>query len=260
MYTCTYMCIYTPSVHPSIGTIHPLGPTCRTLMLPKQSPWLLGLVGDDMRGLRTEARECRVELAGAVARGGPFRFACDVIKYVLYERGQFPRPYDQLVMFESRRRPEARSLATSRIAHSGREAVQMLANMTELFEHLETLFFMSVVPRMLLLIGGGLMSPREVHELDMREMHVASSAKLHPGHCSREIFREIFRQDLFGALPPGTPTTTAIMFLAQRDCDVDWFHPKLSFHEPSRGMHPMIRLDGGDFVWFQAPLLLKGFQ
>ena len=61
-----------------------------------------------MRSLRTEARECRVELAGAVARGGPFRFACDVIKYVLYERGQLSRPYDQLVMFESRRRREVR--------------------------------------------------------------------------------------------------------------------------------------------------------
>uniref|UniRef100_UPI00358DE8C6 MAD2L1-binding protein n=1 Tax=Myxine glutinosa TaxID=7769 RepID=UPI00358DE8C6 len=242
-----------------------------------------------MRSLRSEASECRVDLAGPVACGGPFRFACDVIKYVLYERGQLPRPYDQLVMFESRRRreiqdvdtvAEARPFGASHVTHGGRQAVQMLANMSDLFEHLETLFFISVVPRMLLLIGGGLMSPREVHELDMREMHVASNAELHPGHCSREIFREIFRQDLFGALPPGAPTTTAVMFLAQRDCDVEWFHPKLSFREPFRGMRhnirlvsspdahgettatngAMIQLDGGDFVWFQAPLLLKGFQ
>lgn len=157
-----------------------------------------------------------------------------------------------------------------------RKCQQTLQELEEVLQHLEVLFSLSRVPRVLLLMGGSLVLPKELYEINMESL--ASSGGnlcLRVSSCLRQIFRTLFVADLLSDTRPVRLMPTTVLVLAHRYCGVGWFRPKLQFKVPTRVKKQIIVLssdpnvckepraegsDWEDYVWFQAPVTIKGFS
>ncbi|XP_030075894.1 MAD2L1-binding protein isoform X4 [Microcaecilia unicolor] len=155
---------------------------------------------------------------------------------------------------------------------------RILAELEQLFGHLETLFSLTLVPRVLLLLGGNTVCPRELYEVNMEGIKVGNGEQsLKTSFCMQKIFRTLFLADVFSDLQ--SPAIMGAMLLVQghRDCGIDWFRPKLAYKEPScsrrlainlsccdmtlaPALHEAAASTFQDYIWFQAPVTLKGFH
>ncbi|KAJ4949638.1 hypothetical protein JOQ06_021147 [Pogonophryne albipinna] len=158
---------------------------------------------------------------------------------------------------------------------SWRKCQQTLQELEEVLQQLEVLFSLSRVPRVLLLMGGSLTLPKELYEINMEALVLAGGDKsLQVSTCLRQLFRTLFVADLLSDTKPVRLIPTTVLVLAHRDCGVGWFRPKLQFKVPSRVKNRIIALstvpstckeplaqrsDWEDYVWFQAPMTIKGF-
>ncbi|XP_009875284.1 PREDICTED: MAD2L1-binding protein, partial [Apaloderma vittatum] len=156
---------------------------------------------------------------------------------------------------------------------------QVLMDLEEVFQHLEVMFSLTLVPRILLLLGGNVMSPKELYELNLEGICEGSAAEsLKTASCVRKLFHSLFVADVFSELKELPVMGAVVMLQGHRDCGVDWFRPKLNYKVPTRGRKLTVSLscDGGihasasppqcvpsawvDYIWFQAPVTLKGFH
>lgn len=128
---------------------------------------------------------------------------------------------------------------------------------------------------MLLLLGGSVILPKELYEINMEALVVAGGDQcLRVSSCLRQLFRTLFVADLLSDSRPVRLMPTTILALAHRDCGVEWFRPKLQFKVPTRVKNQVIslstdpsshnertaeRYEWTDYVWFQAPMAIKGF-
>lgn len=156
-----------------------------------------------------------------------------------------------------------------------RKCQQTLQDLEEVLQQLEVLFSLSRVPRVLLLMGGCLILPKELYEINMEALVVAGGDQcLRVSSCLRQLFRTLFVADLLSDSKPVRLMPTTVLALAHRDCGVGWFRPKLQFKVPTRVKNQIIALstdpsickepraegsDWQDYVWFQAPMTIKGF-
>ncbi|XP_053919281.1 MAD2L1-binding protein-like isoform X2 [Cuculus canorus] len=221
----------------------------------------------------------RVSFPGAVSRESGYRFARDLLKHVLYQRQQLPLPYEQLGCFC--RRDEDASKKPSSLDRASKKWQQLLTDLEGLFRHMEVMFSLTRVPRVLFLLGGTVMSPREFYELNLESICEGSAEdSLEPASCVRKLFHSLFVADVFSELEDLPVMGTVVMLQGHRSCGDDWFRPKLNYQVPTRGRKLTVNLscDGGidisaspyqplaststweDYVWFQAPVTLKGFQ
>lgn len=145
-----------------------------------------------------------------------------------------------------------------------------------MLQQLEVLFSLSRVPRVLLLLGGSVILPKELYEINMEALVVASGDRcLRVSSCLRQLFRTLFVADLLSDTRPVRLMPTTVLALAHRNCGVEWFRPKLQFKVPTRVRNQVITLstdsrnhkeltpnssDWQDYVWFQAPMTIKGFN
>lgn len=152
---------------------------------------------------------------------------------------------------------------------------QTLQDLEEVLQQLEVLFSLSRVPRVLLLLGGSVILPKELYEINMEALVVAGGDQcLRVSSCLRQLFRTLFVADLLSDSRPVRLMPTTILALAHRDCGVEWFRPKLQFKVPTRVKNQVISLstdpssrnertaetyEWKDYVWFQAPMAIKGF-
>ncbi|NXX15992.1 MD2BP protein, partial [Podargus strigoides] len=221
-----------------------------------------------------------VVFPGAVSRESCCRFACELLKHILYQRHQLPLPYEQLAYFCRRavqdgdaiKKPPSRDLAS-------KKCQQMLMELEGVLQHLEVMFSLTLVPRILILLGGNVMSPKELYELNLEGICEGSAEEsLKTASCVRKLFHSLFVADVFSELKTLPAMGTVIMLKGHRDCGVDWFWPKLNYRVPTRGRKLTVNLscDGDfnisasppqhmastweDYVWFQAPVTLKGFH
>ncbi|XP_066404001.1 MAD2L1-binding protein [Molothrus aeneus] len=221
-----------------------------------------------------------VAFPGAVCRGSGYRFACELLKHVLHQRNQLPLPYEQLAYFCRRaaqggdgiEKPHSLGLAS-------RKCQQLLTELEGLFQHLEVMFSLTLVPRVLFLLGGNVMNPKELYELNLEGFCEGSAEEsLQTAPCVRQLFHRLFVADVFSELKALPVTGTLVLVQGHRDCGVEWFRPKLNYQVPSRGRKLTVKLscDGDlhvsaspprhtapaweDYVWFQAPVTLKGFS
>lgn len=157
-----------------------------------------------------------------------------------------------------------------------RKCQQTLQDMEEVLQQLELLFCLSRVPRVLLLMGGSLVLPKELYEINMEGLVLSGGDQsLRVSSCLRQLFRTLFVADLLSDSRSVRLMSTTILVLAHRDCGVGWFRPKLQFKVPTRVQNQMIALssdpssfrevraeesDWQDYVWFQAPVTIKGFS
>ncbi|XP_030075892.1 MAD2L1-binding protein isoform X2 [Microcaecilia unicolor] len=237
-----------------------------------------------LSGVQQSEGCCSVSVAfsGLVTQESCCRFTCELLKHVLYQRQQLPLPYDQLVYFYQRPcQQQADELFQKRwctnLAES-KKCQRILAELEQLFGHLETLFSLTLVPRVLLLLGGNTVCPRELYEVNMEGIKVGNGEQsLKTSFCMQKIFRTLFLADVFSDLQ--SPAIMGAMLLVQghRDCGIDWFRPKLAYKEPScsrrlainlsccdmtlaPALHEAAASTFQDYIWFQAPVTLKGFH
>ncbi|KAM4012513.1 MAD2L1-binding protein isoform 2-T2 [Anomaloglossus baeobatrachus] len=230
------------------------------------------------RGSRPTRRSSRddpdvcVVFPGLVTRESCCRFTCELLKHILHQRHQLPLPYEQLLHFctgqqdgeEVVRRP-------IKEASDSRHCQRALADLEELISQLDVFFTLTPVPRVLLLLGGSPVSPKELYVIDMEGILVGNGEQsLCPRPCLRQLFRALFVADPFSDLRSSGLMSLVLMVQGHRDCATDWFRPKLNYKVPTRGHTLTIKLsscgaDGApdhsdDYIWFQAPVTLKGFQ
>uniref|UniRef100_A0A3B4BA28 Uncharacterized protein n=1 Tax=Periophthalmus magnuspinnatus TaxID=409849 RepID=A0A3B4BA28_9GOBI len=227
---------------------------------------------------RAQEEGCvNVVFPGTVTQDGCCRFVSDILKCVLFQRQQLPMTYDQLVYSQKKqqgkdtvwRRPMLRA------DMDWRKCQQTLQELEEVLHQLEVLFSLSRVPRVLLLMGGTLFLPKEMYEINMEALVLASGDKsLRVSSCLRQLFRTLFVADLLSDTKPVRLMPTTVLVLAHRDCGVGWFRPKLQFKVPTRVKSKIMslstdlcscedlkrdELDWDDYIWFQAPMTIKGF-
>lgn len=156
-----------------------------------------------------------------------------------------------------------------------RKCQQTLQELEEVLQQLEVLFSLSRVPRVLLLMGDSVVHPKELYEINIEALVVACGDHcLRVSSCLRQLFRTLFVADLLSDTRPVRLMPTTVLVLAHRDCGVGWFRPKLQFKVPTRVKNQVIalstdpsvckepRVEGSDwldYVWFQAPMTIKGF-
>ncbi|CAH2256601.1 MAD2L1-binding [Pelobates cultripes] len=214
-----------------------------------------------------------VVFPGLVTRESCSRFTCELIKHILHQRHQLPLPYDQLLVFSRKQQSSEDSVCKRpKVGDSGsRQCQKALLDLDELLSQLEVLFTLTSVPRVLLLLGGNPMSPKELYEINMEGVHVGSGEQsLSTRPCLRQIFHSLFLADPFSDLRSSSLMTLAVMALAHRDCGTEWFRPKLYYKVPNRGHVVTVKLScsepqtleqgSDDYIWFQAPVIVKGFH
>ncbi|KAM4812675.1 MAD2L1-binding protein-like [Urocitellus parryii] len=216
-----------------------------------------------------------VVFPGPVSQEGCCRFTCELLKHVMYQRQQLPLPYEQLKQFYPKPCPQAENAArkTPRVTTeaSSRKGQHTLAELDSVLSHLEDLFARTLVPRVLILLGGNALNPKEFYELDLSGLVPCSTDQtLSTAACLRNLFRAIFMADAFSELQAPPLMGTIVMAQGHRDCGEDWFRPKLNYRVPSRGHKLTVTLscgrssfpamDSEDYIWFQAPVTLKGFH
>ncbi|XP_058691797.1 MAD2L1-binding protein [Poecile atricapillus] len=221
-----------------------------------------------------------VAFSGAVCRGSGYRFACELLKHVLHQRNQLPLPYEQLSYFCRRAaQDEDGTDKPLSLGLASRKCQQLLMELEGLFQHLEIIFSLTLVPRVLFLLGGNVMNPKELYELNLEGFcEGAAEESLQTAPCVRQLFHRLFVADVFSELKALPITGTLVLVQGHRDCGVEWFRPKLNYRVPTRGRKLTVKVscDGDlrvsasppqhtasaweDYIWFQAPVTLKGFS
>uniref|UniRef100_A0A8C2TGH4 MAD2L1 binding protein n=1 Tax=Coturnix japonica TaxID=93934 RepID=A0A8C2TGH4_COTJA len=221
-----------------------------------------------------------VVFPGSVSRESCCRFACELLKHVLHQRQQLPLPYEQLS--ESGPSPIFFTYVIkkpSSVGLASKKCQQVLVELEGVFQQLEVMFSLTLVPRVLILLGGNAVSPKELYELNLEGICVGSAEKsLKTTSCVRKLFHSLFIADVFSELKALPVTGTVVMLQGHRNCGAEWFRPKLNYKVPTRGRKLTINLscDGDvdtsasapqtltsaweDYIWFQAPVTLKGFH
>ncbi|XP_061645445.1 MAD2L1-binding protein isoform X1 [Phyllopteryx taeniolatus] len=222
-----------------------------------------------------------VVFRGTVTQEGCCRFVSEILKCILYQRQQLPMTYDQLVYSQKKRQDSKadKDVVSGRQVNladvNERKCEKTLQDLEEVLHQLEVLFSLSTVPRVLLLMGGSLVLPKEIYEINLEALVLESGDQcLRVSSCLRQLFRTLFVADLLSDSRPGRLMPTTVLVLAHRDCGVGWFHPKLRFKVPTSVKKQTIALctdpcscrnastdilDWQEYVWFQAPTTIKGF-
>ncbi|XP_077198844.1 MAD2L1-binding protein [Paroedura picta] len=227
-----------------------------------------------------------VEFPGLVTREGCFHFTCEFLKHVLYQRQQLPLPYEQLACFSRRQllgTPRQDEGVIRKVyprePDNNKKCQQVLGDLERVFQHLEIMFSLTLVPRVLILLGGTAFSPKELYEINLQGISVGGTEEsLQTAVCVRKLFHSLFLADVFSDLRAVPTLGVIVMVQGHRNCGIDWFRPKLNYKVPARGRKLTVNLscsdhDGAtlpsngemnsawnDYIWFQAPVTVKGFH
>ncbi|XP_078256089.1 MAD2L1-binding protein [Rhinoraja longicauda] len=232
-------------------------------------------------GARPDA-DLSVVFPGQVTQRSCCRLVCELLKHVLYQRQQLPLPYDQLAFFSRRDcGPDDSSMmprSLRNVQNNCKKSQRILLELEEVFQNLETLFMLTLVPCMHILLGGSVVNPKEMYEVNMEQVAFGSSEEsLKTISCIRQLFHTLFIKDLFNELKSAPLMNTVLLVQAQRNCGIQWFRPKLNYRVPTRTRRLIISMasdtvsltsameqrpshNNDDYIWFQAPITIKGFH
>ncbi|XP_053336618.1 MAD2L1-binding protein-like [Clarias gariepinus] len=237
---------------------------------------------EEITGRAREEGHVDVIFPGPVTHYSCCIFICELLKSVLYQRQQLPMTYDQMVSFRMQQ------LATTQLEEGAvrntikssedltwQRCERTLQELEEVLDHLEELFSLSYVPRVLFMLGGSVILPTEIYEINMEALVREGSVRsLRTSLCLQQMFHTLFLADLLSDVKPVRLMGTTVMALAHRNCGVEWFKPKVDFRLPTNVKRQMIVLASGgsgsgqmkadprirdDNIWFQTPVAIKGF-
>lgn len=157
-----------------------------------------------------------------------------------------------------------------------RRCQRTLQELDDVLAHLEALFSLSQVPRVLFMLGGSTILPTELYEVNMEAVTVgAGENSLRTSACLRQLFRTVFVADLLSDVKSVRLMSTTIMAMGHRDCGVTGLKPKVDFRVPTKVKRHVIDIasdlshvgelqkcngdDLEDYIWFQIPVTVKGF-
>ncbi|XP_043543295.1 MAD2L1-binding protein [Chiloscyllium plagiosum] len=225
--------------------------------------------------------ELPVLFPGPVSADSCCRLVCELLKHVLYQRQQLPLPYQQLAFFS---RTDSGLADNSMLSHSRKNEQnnckkfqKVLSELDEIFQNLEALFMLTLVPCVHILLGGNIVNPKEMYEINMERIVFGSTEEsLKTVSCIRKLFHTLFVKDIFNELKSIPLMNTVLLVQGHRDCGVQWFRPKLNYRIPNRTRKLVINLtcdtvnftstqqtrryNHDDYIWFQAPITIKGFH
>ncbi|XP_025030549.1 MAD2L1-binding protein [Python bivittatus] len=226
-----------------------------------------------------------VVFPGSVTREGCFRFTCEFLKHVLYQRQQLHKSYEQLVCFYRGQLPRPPGQEEDMVRkvypkdQDSKKCQQVLNDLDGVFQHLEIMFNLTLVPRILILLGGTAVSPKELYEINLQGISVSGTEEsLQTSACVRKLFHSLFMADVFSDLQAIPTMGIIVMAQGHRNCGIDWFRPKLNYKVPTRGRKLTVNLSCShgnsttlstcqesnsawdDYIWFQAPVIVKGFN
>ncbi|XP_067277920.1 MAD2L1-binding protein [Pseudorasbora parva] len=233
------------------------------------------------RRARAEGR-VNVVFPGHITQDACCRLVCELLKCVLYQRQQMPMTYDQMVFLQKQQHntTQTEDMVNRRSAKTSggldwRRCQRTLQELDEVLAHLEVLFSLSHVPRVLFLLGGSTILPTELYEVNMEVLAIgAGENSLRTSSCLRQLFRTLFVADLLSDAKSVRLMSTTVMALGHRDCGVTGFKPKVDFKFPTKVKRQVISIasdltlagelqkskrDLEDYIWFQAPVTVKGF-
>ncbi|XP_051504663.1 MAD2L1-binding protein-like [Myxocyprinus asiaticus] len=229
-----------------------------------------------------EEGQVTVVFPGRITQDGCCRLVCELLKCVLYQRQQLPMTYDQMVFLQKQQHnsTQTEDMVNHRpVKTSGgldwRRFQRTLQELDEVLAHLETLFSLSHVPRVLFMLGGSTILPNELYEVNLEALVVgAGENSVRTSSCLRQLFRTLIVADLLSDAKSVRLLSTTVMALGHRDCGVTGFKPKIDFRVPTKVKRKVIYLgsnlsltgeahkcngDLEDYIWFQAPVTVKGF-
>ncbi|XP_052006961.1 MAD2L1-binding protein [Xyrauchen texanus] len=229
-----------------------------------------------------EEGQVTVVFPGRITQDGCCRLVCELLKCVLYQCQQLPMTYDQMVFLQKQQHnsTQTEDMVNHRpVKTSGgldwRRCQRTLQQLDEVLAHLETLFSLSHVPRVLFMLGGSTIIPNELYEVNLEAVAVgAGENSVRTSSCLRQLFRTLIVADLLSDAKSVRLLSTTVMALGHRDCGVTGFKPKIDFRVPTKVKRKVISLasnlsltgeahkcngDLKDYIWFQAPVTVKGF-
>ncbi|XP_016364100.1 MAD2L1-binding protein-like [Sinocyclocheilus rhinocerous] len=227
-----------------------------------------------------EEGQVNVVFPGHITQDGCCRFVCELLKCVLYQRQQIPMTYDQMVFLQKQQHNATQDMVNQRSTKTSegldwRRCQRTLQDLDEVLAHLEALFSLSQVPRVLFMLGGSTVLPTELYEVNMEAVAVGAGENcLRTSTCLRQLFRTLFVADLLSDAKSVRLMTTTVMALGHRDCGVTGFKPKVDFKVPTKVKRQVISIasdlsltgelqksktDLEYYIWFQAPVTVKGF-
>ncbi|XP_069744237.1 MAD2L1-binding protein [Narcine bancroftii] len=244
----------------------------------------VGRPGEEARavpGVGAQA-ELPVLFPGHLTRKSCCRIVCELLKHVLYQRQQLPLPYDQLAFFSKRecgRDDYSVPLHSKRNEQNNcKKSQRMLLELDEVFKNLEAMFTLTLVPCVHILLGGSVVNPKEMYEINMEQVAFGNTEEsLKTVSCIRQFFHALFIEDLFNELKSVPLMNTVLLLQAHRNCGMSWFRPKLNYRVPKRTRKLIINLacdtrsfnsdeehrpnyNSDEYIWFQAPITIKGFN
>lgn len=166
----------------------------------------------------------------------------DLVKYLLYERGQIPMTYDQL--------KDVISVETKKICENDK-CKSRSVNCQEVFlQDIEALFsavnyvFTNIVPvrKILVIFGPSIISPKESFMINFPTEFYEGTIISHKC-CMRKVFRQLIAKNfLDNTKSPNSGTSLFLLFWAPRNCNYEAARllPKLSFNAPNRGLRFLI--------------------
>nr|BAB27350.1 unnamed protein product [Mus musculus] len=211
---------------------------------------------------------------GLVTQKNCCQFIWKLLKLFLSQRLKFLLPYKQLNHFY-RKVPQPKDPPGKKVWFApearNRKCHQVLADLESVLIHLQNFFARTLFQKGLIFFEGNALSLKKFFELDLsRLVQFGVDQGLNTGVCLRRLFRAFFLADPFSELQTPPLMGTIVMVQGHRDCGEDWFQPKLNYRVPSRGHKLTVTLSCGrpsvpamaseDYIWFQAPVTLKGFH
>lgn len=162
---------------------------------------------------------------------------------------------------------------------NNKKCQQVLSDLERVFHHLEIMFSLTLIPRVLILLGGTSVSPKELYEINLEGISISGTeGSLQTAACVRKLFHSLFLADVFSELQGASTMGVTVMVQGHRNCGIDWFRPKLNYKVPARGRKLTVNLSCSDnsnvalpafqrvssawddYIWFQAPVTVKGFR
>lgn len=183
-----------------------------------------------------------VEFEGVVPTDVRSEIVKELVKYILYERGQIPMYYDQVkdcCSSEEKRQMHNGEKGSHRAPISySRDRQLFMKDADSLFDTI-TNVFTNIVPvkGVLLILGSSIMNPRDSYLISFPTEFYEGAMLTHQV-CVQKVFRQLITSDFVGnAKPLSSCTSLYVLFLAQRNCkhQIASLLPKLSFKVPSRG-------------------------
>lgn len=112
---------------------------------------------------------------------------------------------------------------------------KLITSLEDVFKKLvETFEVCPEIRQILILLGGTVLSPKELYLITFPPYHPESN-NVSSKFCVRYFLRELICQDLVGKLKDIRVTNAIIMVKAPQDSGITWFLPKPNFTVPVRG-------------------------